>query len=99
MPVISVIIPTWNRAALLRESLESLATQSLPSSEFEVVVVDDGSSDHTGQVCRELSSRVSLRYFRIENSGISAAKNLGVFAAAGSILVFFDDDDVAHPHL
>jgi GT2 family glycosyltransferase len=98
-PLISVVIPTCNRAGLLRPSLESLACQSLPTDRFEVVVVDDGSTDETRDVCLELSTRMPLKYFYIENSGISAAKNLGVFASVGSILVFFDDDDVAHPHL
>ena len=97
--MISVIVPTFNRAALLRASLESLARQSISPNEFEVVVVDDGSSDETASVCNTFSSRMDVRYFRIENSGISAAKNLGVLASAGSILLFFDDDDVAHRHL
>ena len=81
---ISVIIPTYNRASLLERSLESLTEQTLPRDSFEVVVVDDGSSDWTQSVCTKLADRVPLRYFRIENSGISAAKNLGVFAAQRS---------------
>jgi cellulose synthase/poly-beta-1,6-N-acetylglucosamine synthase-like glycosyltransferase len=97
--VISVIIPTFNRASLLRESLESLARQSLPVHNFEVIVVDDGSRDRTSKVCRDLSARLNLKYFRIDNSGISAAKNLGVFAATSPILLFFDDDDIADPDL
>ena len=98
-PAISVIIPTYNRASLLERSLESLTGQTLPRDEFEVIVVDDGSSDWTQTVCTKLSDRLPLRYFRIENSGISAAKNLGVFAAHAPLLLFFDDDDIADPGL
>lgn len=98
-PLISVIIPTYNRAALLRSSLESLAGQSLPGDQYEVIVVDDGATDATREVCAELATRLDLKYFRIEHSGISAAKNLGIFAASGPIILFFDDDDYAAPTL
>jgi glycosyltransferase involved in cell wall biosynthesis len=98
-PEISVVIPTHNRSALLRTSLASLAAQSLARDRFEVVVVDDGSPDDTAAVCEEAAARLNLRYFRINNSGISAAKNLGLFAAAAPLLLFFDDDDVAAPDL
>jgi glycosyltransferase involved in cell wall biosynthesis len=98
-PRISVVIPTFNRSSLLRSSLESLAHQTLPPQEYELVVVNDGSSDATEEVCQELAQRVRLRYFCIKNSGISAAKNLGVFAAAAPLLLFFDDDDIATPNL
>mgnify|MGYP002681948264 CR=1 FL=1 len=98
-PFISVIIPTYNRADLLSQSLESLVGQSLPKDQFEVIVIDDGSSDNTSDVCRNFSQRLPLRYYRQKNSGISAAKNMGVFASCGPILLFFDDDDVADPDL
>jgi GT2 family glycosyltransferase len=98
-PLISVIIPTYNRAPLLERSLQSLTEQTLPRDAFEVVVVDDGSSDWTQSVCTKLADQLPLRYLRIENSGISAAKNLGVFAAQAPLLLFFDDDDVADPGL
>ena len=96
---ISVIIPTHNRASLLTESLASLCDQTLPASDFEVVVVDDGSTDHTREVCDEFSERIGLQYHRIANSGIAAAKNMGLFASRGEIAYFFDDDDVADPNL
>jgi glycosyltransferase involved in cell wall biosynthesis len=98
-PRLSVIIPTYGRAGLLRASLESLTHQTLPRDEFEVIVVDDGSADDTGDVCRALMVDLPLRYFRIEHSGISAAKNLGIFIARAPIIFFFDDDDVAGPQL
>jgi glycosyltransferase involved in cell wall biosynthesis len=97
--LISVVIPTHNRASLLERSLESLTEQTLSRSQFEVVVVDDGSSDWTGSVCSRLADDLPLRYFRIENSGIAAAKSLGLFAAGAPLVLFFDDDDVADPGL
>jgi glycosyltransferase involved in cell wall biosynthesis len=98
-PNISVVIPTFNRAELLRFSLESLVHQSLPNDQFEVIVIDDGSNDSTQKVCKEMSQRLALRYFRLEHCGISAAKNLGVFVSKGPLLLFFDDDDIADKNL
>src|SRR5437016_1140342 len=74
-PFISVIIPTFNRAELLRSALESLASQSVPNHLYEIVVIDDGSSDATNEVCQAFCLRAKLKYWRIDNSGISAAKN------------------------
>ena len=98
-PRISVVIPTFNRAGLLRASLDSLTRQTLRPDDFEVVVVNDGSSDGTEAVCNEFASPLALRYLYIRNSGISAAKNLGIFAARAPLLLFFDDDDIASPTL
>jgi GT2 family glycosyltransferase/glycosyltransferase involved in cell wall biosynthesis len=92
---ISVVIPTFNRAAMLAATLESFAAQTLPADQYEVVVVDDGSEDATSQVCRDFASRIQLKYLHIENSGTSVAKNTGILASRGRILLFFDDDDVA----
>lgn len=98
-PLLSVIIPTYNRAPLLKESLESLCRQTLPLSKFEVIVVDDGSSDSTKELCQEFSGRLRTVYRHIENSGISAAKNVGVTLSSSPLLFFFDDDDYAHREL
>jgi glycosyltransferase involved in cell wall biosynthesis len=98
-PVISVVIPTYQRAALLERSLGSLIAQTLPHAQFEVVVVDDGSSDRTADVCDRLALQLPLRRLRIANSGISAAKNLGLFASLAPLVLFFDDDDIADPGL
>src|SRR5947208_7788339 len=98
-PAISVIIPTFNRAAMLTDTLESFAAQSIPTNRYEVIVVDDGSKDATPEVCRDFGSRMQLRYLHVENSGISAAKNTGILASRGKILLFCDDDDIADSHL
>lgn len=80
---------------MLAQSLESLARQTLSPNQYEVVVVDDGSTDETADVCERFRSRVQLRYAAIANSGISAAKNLGLFMSEAPIALFLDDDDVA----
>ena len=98
-PSISVIVPTRNRAPLLRASLRSLARQTLARHAFEVVVVDDGSSDDTPMVCERAAARMNVRYVRIEASGIGAAKNAGIFVSAAPVLFFFDDDDLANADL
>jgi glycosyltransferase involved in cell wall biosynthesis len=98
-PLISVVVPTFNRAALLQGSLESLAGQTLEKHLYEVIVVDDGSTDDTQEVARSFSGRMRLRQIRIDNSGIAAAKNIGVFSSSGSVLLFFDDDDFADRNL
>jgi GT2 family glycosyltransferase len=96
---ISVVIPTFNRAALLRRVLDSLTRQSISRERYEVIVVDDGSSDNTSDVCKEMTSHLSLTYLAIDHGGISAAKNAGLAAAAAPIVLFFDDDDVAEVNL
>ena len=84
---------------MLGATLESFAAQSVPKNQYEVIVVDDGSKDATPEVCRDFGSRMQLRYLHIDNSGISAAKNTGILAAHGRILLFADDDDIADRHL
>lgn len=98
-PRVSVVIPTRNRASLLESALESLARQSLPAEEFETIIVDDGSTDETPDLCARWAARLALTTLRIQPSGIAAAKNMGVFAARSPILFFFDDDDVADKNL
>jgi glycosyltransferase involved in cell wall biosynthesis len=92
---ISVVIPTHNRAALLEPSLASLESQTLPPDAFEVIVIDDGSTDGTGALCRGWRGEAPLRYVRQSHAGSAAAKNLGLFMSSGEIVVFFDDDDAA----
>jgi GT2 family glycosyltransferase/glycosyltransferase involved in cell wall biosynthesis len=99
-PLISVVIPSYNRAELLKTSLKSLIHQSIPHTQYEVIVIDDGSTDHTGEVCRHFELQLPLIYRRLQtNSGISAAKNLGIFIARADIIFFFDDDDMADRNL
>jgi hypothetical protein len=97
-PLISVVIPTINRARLLQEALESVSAQYGSGEEFEmeVIVVDDGSSDNTPDV---VANHAKARYIRLPtNRGSAAARNAGVRAGSGEYVVFLDDDDILLPH-
>ena len=87
---LSVIIPTYNRKDILRESLTSLFNQTLSSEKYEIIVIDDGSIDETGDMVKELipKSPVILKYFRQENKGPASARNLGILNAQGKIILF-----------
>jgi len=98
-PRMSVVIATYNRGELLKSSLESLVRQSLLKDQYEVIIVDDGSTDATPDICRTFSSTLPLKYFPLAHSGVSAAKNLGVIAASGHILLLLNQDDIADQDL
>lgn len=93
---LSVIIPTYNRKSLLSDALKSLTQQSYPSDTFEVVIVDDGSSDGTNEIEAE-AFPFPLRYFRQPNQGDAAARNFGAQQSKADILVFLDDDILVEP--
>ncbi len=89
----SVIIPVYNRAELLRRALDSLAAQRF--RDFEVIVVDDGSTDGSGEAAAQ--SELNPRVVRQENAGPGPARNLGVREATGEYVAFLDSDDVWFP--
>ena len=91
LPTISVIIPTYNRKESLRNTLNSLAKQTCPGDYFEVIVVDDGSTDGTQEIVAE-TYPFTLRYFWQINQGDAEARNLGARQSQADILVFLDDD-------
>lgn len=90
MPKVSVIIPTYNRASMVCEAIDSVLTQAYLS--FEIVVVDDGSTDGTGDVLRARYGD-RIRYFDQENQGRAVARNRGIRLSQGEYLVFLDSDD------
>ncbi len=92
-PLITIGVSTYNRKDYLRESLQSLLRQTL--RDFEIIVVDDGSTDGTAEMVREEFPEV--RYIYQENSGDAAAKNQAAAHAAGRYLVFNDSDDLFLP--
>lgn len=91
--LVSIIIPTYNRAGRLPETLKSVFGQSYSS--FEVVLVDDGSTDDTAAVVAGSDPR--LRYIRQANGGVSAARNRGLREARGEFICFLDSDDLWSP--
>ncbi|MCB8978370.1 MAG: glycosyltransferase family 2 protein [Ardenticatenaceae bacterium] len=95
-PTISIIIPTYNRKVFLYETLDSLTRQNFPAAHFEVIVVDDGSTDETSSVIDE-TFPFALRYFWQENQGDAEARNLGAKQSEADILVFLDDDILVEP--
>jgi glycosyltransferase involved in cell wall biosynthesis len=92
-PLISIVIPTFNRAELLREALESVYNQSYKN--FQVIVVDDGSTDHTAQMLEEYEGRVNVVWQ--SRGGISAARNAGLDQCRGEFVAFLDNDDLWAP--
>lgn len=90
---VSVVVPTHNRAGLLAETLESITRQQHPS--FEIIVIDDGSTDDTPRVMQKFGARI--RGLRQENRGAAVARNFGAQAARGRFLAFCDDDDLWSP--
>jgi len=92
-PLVSVIIPTYNRRDLLREAIDSVLSQTF--KDFELIVVDDGSVDGTGRMLRRYGDR--LTYVVQENRGVSVARNRGIDLAGGGYITFLDSDDLWMP--
>jgi len=90
-PKVSVVIPTYNRAGNVQAGIHSVLAQTF--SDFEVIVVDDGSSDGTGQILRDTFGD-RIRYFSQANQGASVARNRGVEEARGEWIAFLDSDDL-----
>jgi len=89
---LSLVIPTFNKAAYLDLTLESLQYQTFPVQKYEIVVVDDGSADRTEQVVASHKRTLNIRYVQQDNRGRSAARNQGTMLAQSELLVFIDDD-------
>src|SRR5207302_989150 len=94
---VSVIICTYNRAKLLMGALDSLEDQLMARKNYQIVVVDDGSTDETEALMRQRIKGQSdyLEYFRIPHAGRSAARNKGIKESIGDYILFVDDDILA----
>jgi glycosyltransferase involved in cell wall biosynthesis len=90
-PRVTVIVAAFNGERFLKETLESVFAEEFDS--FEVVFVDDGSEDRTGEIAQSFP----VRYLRQENQGLPAARNAGLAVARGDLVTFLDDDDVLPP--
>ena len=98
MPAVSIILPTYNRAHFLAKAFESIGSQTFP--DWELIVVDDGSTDGTRELATELLSGLpqSSRYIFQNNQGAYGARNTGLEQARGKYVAFFDSDDQWLPH-
>ncbi|HKZ34827.1 MAG TPA: glycosyltransferase, partial [Patescibacteria group bacterium] len=94
MKQISVVIPTHNRNASLKQTLQALLDQSYPFKHIEIIVCDDGSTDKTSHLMATLVKKYphQVRYLRQTQKGPAAARNLGILKAQGEIIAFTDDD-------
>lgn len=92
----SVIIPSYNRASLIAETIDSVLRQTYPH--FEIIIADDGSTDNTGQVIEErYTKEPRVRYFYKKNEERGAARNFALGLAKGDYAVFLDSDDLMNP--
>jgi glycosyltransferase involved in cell wall biosynthesis len=87
---VSIVMPVYNGEKYITESVENVFSQSY--SDFELIVVDDGSTDTTPEICRSFGNRI--KYIRQQNSGPAAARNTGILASSCSLISFIDVDDV-----
>lgn len=95
-PIVSVVLTSLNGATrgYLREAIESVLSQTYRN--FDLIIVDDGSTDGTGNLCREYKDP-RIRYYYQENKGLGAARNAGIEQSIGELVCFLDDDDVWFP--
>ncbi|WP_456277310.1 glycosyltransferase family 2 protein [Bacillus sp. AK128] len=97
-PKISVIMPVYNVETYLRKSIESVLMQTL--SDFELIIVNDGSTDKSEAICEEMSKiDQRLKVFHTEHNGVSSARNLGLKIAKGDYISFVDSDDFIHEEM
>ena len=98
MPVISVIVPVHNVEKYLHNCLDSILAQTF--SDFELILIDDGSKDNSGKICDEYAEKDSrIRVFHQVNQGQAAARNFGVTQAKADWIHFVDSDDIIHPQM
>jgi glycosyltransferase involved in cell wall biosynthesis len=99
-PLITIVVITRNRAEILSDCLQHLLREDFPKHQYEIVVVDDGSTDRTPAVVKSFQSDTDLpviRYIAQPHQGVNAARNTGIESARGVVVSFLDDDVLARP--
>ena len=98
IPKISIIVPVYNVESYLPRCIDSILAQTY--TDFELILVDDGSPDNSGAICDEYAAKDSrIRVIHKENGGVSSARNTGLDFASGKYISFVDSDDVVHPQM
>lgn len=95
-PQVSVVLPVWNGERFLKESVDSILAQDF--RDFELIIVDDGSTDATGEIISQYADDARVRVLRQENKGLVAALNAGLELSRAALIARLDADDVALPH-
>lgn len=94
--LVSIIVPVFNVEKYLRQCLDSILGQTF--NQFEVIIVNDGSTDNSGAICQEYEARDNrIVYLEKENEGVSEARNLGLDFATSEYIIFIDSDDWIEP--
>jgi glycosyltransferase involved in cell wall biosynthesis len=98
MLLISIILPTYERAHFIEKAINAISQQTY--SCWELIIIDDGSTDNTEELVKELSVNIKneIKYLKQENKGPAVARNTGIKKAKGDYVAFFDSDDLWLPH-
>lgn len=97
---LSIIVPVYNVEAYLQKCVESLLNQDLPVTDYEIILVDDGSKDNSGLLCDKFAqAHDNIRVIHQPNMGLSAARNTGLAEARGQYIQFVDSDDYLNPNV
>lgn len=98
MPKVSIIVPVYNTEEFIRTCLDSIIAQTF--KDFEVIIIDDGSTDNCGKICDEYALEDNrIKVFHRKNHGISSTRNYGLSNAQGEFVCFVDSDDFIHPRM
>ena len=97
--ILSIVVPVYNVSRYLEKCINSLLNQNLAKEEYEIILVDDGSTDGSGRICDEYSLKESvIKVVHQRNQGLSAARNSGIRIACGTYIQFVDSDDFLQPN-
>lgn len=98
--LLSIIVPVYNVESYLQKCVESLLTQDLSQEDYEIILVDDGSTDHSGEICDAYEVQHSnVKVIHQQNGGLGAARNMGIKTALGKYVQFVDSDDFLEPQI
>ena len=96
--MISFIIPSYNSAVTIKRAIDSILRQTT-SLKYEIIVVDDGSTDNTEEIMKDYEKNEKVKYYKKENSGVADTRNYGVLKSSGDYIIFVDSDDYVSENL